>query len=246
MNQKLTLQLQQWFVSKPGQALWQYEQHRIEPILTQTFGYLAIQVGLPQINFLANSPIQKKLIVASFGESSHSAAYPCIQAQACQLPLQEQSVDLLILPHTLEYHEETEAILREAHRVLINEGKLIILGFNPLSLSRLRQFYRKAELSPIPLKQQISQHKLKDWVKLAGFELEHTSQSYSVQRKPLLLKTAWLKMDKGIYVINARKRSVGLRLVGPAISKQKKAPQQVPVLTSSSLNSKHISQKNSS
>src|SRR5690606_4575216 len=50
------------------------------------------------------------------------------------LPLASQSVDLLVLPHTLEYADDPHAVLREAERVLIHEGRLIIAGFNPWSL----------------------------------------------------------------------------------------------------------------
>lgn len=240
MNKTLAHQLQQWFTSTQGQAIWRCEQEKIEPLLTQTFGYLALQLGLPQFDFLANSPIQKKLIVSSFGEESHLSAHPCIEAQAEEIPLQEQSVDLLILPHSMELNEYPSAILREAHRLLINEGRLIILGFNPLHLWNVRSLYHKNNTVPIPLKHQISQRKLSNWVKLAGFEIEHfTSWGESNNRWLFLHKNPWLAKEGAFYVISARKRSIGLRLVGPALTKRKKNSQQVPVLTSTTLTTKH-------
>ena len=55
------------------------------------------------------------------------------------LPFEAQSVDLLVMPHTLEFTSDPHRLLREAERVLMPEGRLIILGFNSLSLWGARQ-----------------------------------------------------------------------------------------------------------
>ena len=51
----------------------------------------------------------------------------------CQLPLASQSMDLVVMPHVLEFSKDPHQILREAERVLMPEGQIIIAGFNPLT-----------------------------------------------------------------------------------------------------------------
>src|SRR5205085_2507192 len=62
-----------------------------------------------------------------------------VAADPLQLPLASQSVDLVALPHVLEFHPNPHEVLREAERVLMPEGQVVISGFNSLSLWRLRQ-----------------------------------------------------------------------------------------------------------
>ena len=54
----------------------------------------------------------------------------------------EASLDLLALPHTLELCANPHAALREAHRVLVYEGRIVITGFSPWR-ARLWQMFRR-------------------------------------------------------------------------------------------------------
>ncbi len=50
-----------------------------------------------------------------------------------ELPFESQSVDLIVMPHTLEFTADPHGLLREVERVLIPEGRLVIIcGFNSL------------------------------------------------------------------------------------------------------------------
>ncbi len=53
------------------------------------------------------------------------------------------SIDLVFLPHTLEFSADPHQVLRETERVLIPEGRVIILGFNPLSSLGLWRLFRR-------------------------------------------------------------------------------------------------------
>ena len=64
------------------------------------------------------------------------------------LPFEAQSVDLIVMPHTLEFTRDPHRLLREAERVLMPEGQLIILGFNSLSLWGARQSVGKVTGRP--------------------------------------------------------------------------------------------------
>lgn len=209
MDKHLVQQFYHWLASPQGQVLTRQEQVTIAPMLANTFGYLAIQMGLPHIDYLANNRSQKKLILSSLDNQTYRYKYPCIQTPANQIPLEEQSVDLIVLPHTLELSIQPKEILKEAHRVLINEGKLLMIGFNPWHIGMLRRLYRSNSLPNLPYQQFISIPKIKEWFTLYGFEMD---------RQALHLHH-WSK-DGIFYILTARKRSLGMHLIGPAITKK--------------------------
>jgi SAM-dependent methyltransferase len=51
-----------------------------------------------------------------------------------KLPIDSNSLDFVILPHSLENMLNPEEVLRESYRVLRPEGKIIITGFNLLGI----------------------------------------------------------------------------------------------------------------
>ena len=60
------------------------------------------------------------------------------------LPFPDHSLDLVVLPHALELSRDPHLTLREVERVLVPEGRVMILGFNPASLWGLRQRFGRA------------------------------------------------------------------------------------------------------
>ena len=73
-------------------------------------------------------------------------------APLASLPFASDSIDAIILPHTLELVEDPYAVLREAERVLCAEGCLMICGFNPWSGWGARrlfaQYFRRPAFPP--------------------------------------------------------------------------------------------------
>ncbi|MCC6716150.1 MAG: methyltransferase domain-containing protein, partial [Gammaproteobacteria bacterium] len=136
---------------------------------------------------------------------------------ASALPIAADSVDVVLLPFVLEFEQEPHDVLREVERVLIGEGHVVIIGFNPLGcwgLWRLLLWWR----DNVPWSGRFLRiGRLKDWLKLLGFEVTHTSRAFF--RPPLnsarllrnlglleLLGRKLLPMFGGCYVIVARKR----------------------------------------
>ncbi len=62
-----------------------------------------------------------------------------VLADPLHLPFADKSVDVCLLAHTLPWCTDPHRLLREADRVLIDDGWLVISGFNPLSLMGLRK-----------------------------------------------------------------------------------------------------------
>lgn len=146
-----------------------------------------------------------------------------------ELPFGDQSVDLLLLPHVLEFAEDPHQVLREADRILRPEGRLFVTGLNPLSLWRARQSMperlggrfmpREVRFLGLP--------RLRDWVRLLSFEIE--SERYGCYR-PASSAQTWLDrtafMEElgdrfwpicgAVYLLSAVKRVRSMRLLGPA------------------------------
>ncbi|WP_434777631.1 class I SAM-dependent methyltransferase [Neisseria sp. Ec49-e6-T10] len=150
-----------WLQKEPlGQYLLAKEQAFYDQVCSDIFGLYALQAGLPSIPFLQNSRIGTQIKMGSSGGN--------LQAHADALPLDWRSVDLVLLPHTLELSNHPHKTLNEVRRVLVPDGKVIITGFNPASL-----WGYKKQLHPnLPYrKQMVGIWRLKDWLKLLDFEI---------------------------------------------------------------------------
>src|SRR5260370_960997 len=119
--------LADWFETPKGGYVLAWERGQFDAAVEDVFGYNAVQLGLPGLDFLRESRIPLKV---------RAGLEPgCgLRSEPVRLPLASQSIDLLALPHVLEFSAQPHAILREAERVLMPEGSIVISGFNPLSL----------------------------------------------------------------------------------------------------------------
>jgi SAM-dependent methyltransferase len=121
--------LSDWLETPPGQYLLVREQAFFDRAVADIFGFNALQLGLPRQAFLRASRIPLRAVAGD---------EPGVQLRLLpqELPLETGSLDLLLLPHVLEFNDDPHQILREAERVLRAEGELIVSGFNPLSRGR--------------------------------------------------------------------------------------------------------------
>ncbi|MFN7094154.1 MAG: class I SAM-dependent methyltransferase [Burkholderiales bacterium] len=119
--------LQQWLLYTPlGRDVLRNERIFYHNSVHNIFGYYSLQVGLPQINFLQGNKIPHHYIL------THD-----IKCDLNFLPFANNSIDLIVCPHVLEYTANYYYFLQECHRILIPEGKLIITSFNKNSLFNL-------------------------------------------------------------------------------------------------------------
>ncbi|RAS38268.1 class I SAM-dependent methyltransferase [Paraburkholderia bryophila] len=256
-----------WTDSPPGRYVLDWEQTQLDRVVSDVFGYHALQLGLPQLDALRENrmPCRGLVLDAASGASApysyprglrhggngHAAnigatAQPqspqhglvaglpapagrsAVWCDLLDLPFEAQSVDLIVMPHTLEFTSDPHRLLREAERVLMPEGQLIILGFNSLSLWGARQSVGKVTGRPfVPAAVDlIAFTRLKDWIKLLGFDLERGR--FGCYRPPLgsdqwlsrygFMEAAgdrWWPIFGATYMIKAIKRVRGMRLVGP-------------------------------
>jgi SAM-dependent methyltransferase len=223
-------ELEHWLATPPGQYLLAWEQQQLDAAVADIFGFHALQLGLPELDALrANRMPHRWLAVDAAGQVAQAALHCSSDA----LPFPDQSIDLVVLPHTLELARDAHLTLREVERVLMPEGRLVIMGFNPASLWGLRQRWgrlrrRLGGKAPLFLPRSgefIRYRRLRDWLRLLSFEVE--GGRFGCYR-PALAGERWLQrfawMDHigdrwwpvfgGVYYLLAVKRVRGMRLVG--------------------------------
>ncbi|RNE90560.1 class I SAM-dependent methyltransferase [Marichromatium sp. AB31] len=219
-------QLQRWYRSPLGTELARLECACVQQLLHDTFGYYLVQVGVTESfrDALATSRIRHRIAMPC--DPPPLARAPAIVGRASQLPLASDSIDALFLPHTLDFSPDPQAVLREAERTLIPEGRLIVIGFNALSTWGLRALLRGAR-GPAPWCGRFRTHyQMEAWLSDLGFALER--REFLMFRPPLTralgpggprietLGRRLLPALGGVYVLRAVKRVSTLTPLRPS------------------------------
>jgi len=134
-----------------------------------------------------------------------------IRAKSYHLPLQSDSVDMIILPHILEFDAYRFQTMREVERVLKPEGAVVIINFNPWSIWVRYQYRWDKRLADSWKGHFIRRSRVVDWLKLLNFEVTMVSQ-FNLDS----IKTTHFKMSNGFslsataYGVKAIKRRYNL------------------------------------
>ena len=210
----MTERISSWLESPRGKALLRAEAALMTEALDDCFGWELMQVGAwgEQRELVAGGRTRRRTIVASpeWGTVVRSGAD--ISARLTQLPIASDSVDAVLLPHTLEFETDPYTLLREVDRILTGEGKLLILGFRPLSFWGLRAAATRSGFPP-GLRRLLREGRIRDWLRLLGYEVAE-SRHYlyeapwgeSVGGPRMLRRGLFYPLPAGAYLIKARKR----------------------------------------
>ena len=163
--------LSQWMQGPSGASLLRAEVERVHAAVGNLFGYHCLQVGdLGGADLLSTSRILGRTVVEIDGGAPRSP-YQLVSGAATSLPIDSHAVDVVILPHVLEFEPRPHEALREASRVLVPEGSLVILSFNPVSTIGLRRVFKhRAEAAPW-CGTYFGAGRLRDWLTLLGFDV---------------------------------------------------------------------------
>lgn len=207
------------------------EDHRLASLIPHYAGRHLLQLSPYSFSSLSTSPIIHKITVFSDYKSkpiSDKLDYSNLESLYTHLPFANDSINLLLMPHTLDTNKSTAlAILTEAWRVLAPNGHLIILGINPISLWGLYRLF-SFNKNPAWDGRFHTIQTLCQWIHFLGGEIQHTE---SFQFRPplsstpglwLFKKLAWLEQVSpwlipymgGIYLIIAEKRVKRLNGLG--------------------------------
>jgi SAM-dependent methyltransferase len=248
------IDLHSWFNSPPGQYLLAWEQARCDEAVADIFGYHSLQLGMPMLAGLRTNRMPHQWLALGQESLGYEAPWMLELAENTDaadtvpfrptrvhlwtepeaLPFSAASLDLVLLPHTLELSADPHAALREVERVLVPEGRVVICGLNPTSLwgwrqQRTRLYQRlgsKGQLYLPDAGELIAYRRLRDWLRLLNFEVE--SAQFGCYR-PAVAGAQWLQrlewMDNvgarwwpilgSAYFVVAVKRVPGMRLMDP-------------------------------
>lgn len=208
-----------WLQTEQGQYVLTREQAYFDRTVSRIFGFNALQLGQPTQNFLSASRMPLHINGSSDAGATVRLAYD-------ELPFSCASVDLVVMPHILEFAEQPHQVLREVERILIPEGNLIISGFNPYSLWGLQRKWGKREGYPW-CGEFIALTRLKDWLALLGFEVvggrfaayaPPFTRSHWLEEHFAFMEAAgdrWWAVSGGVYFLHAVKRVHGMHLIKP-------------------------------
>jgi SAM-dependent methyltransferase len=229
------INLQDWLATPPGQVLLRWEQTQFYTAVADVFGYHALQLGMPSMNAL-----QANRMPHQWTADRQASSAVQLHCDFEALPFPEASVDLVVMPHSLEHSLDAHASLREAARVLVPEGRVVICGFNPTSLWGWKQqrerFYQRFGLGQLYLPESgefLGYWRLRDWLRLLGFEVE--SSNFGLWQ-PAVRSEAWLSRMHWMNTLGAKywpvlgaayclvavKRVQGMRMIRPAWRKNPK------------------------
>lgn len=203
-----------------GHYIAQRETAIYEQAMADVFGFHALQVGWPGYDLLTQSRIPHKHYLHEQAVTQSS-----LLCEPEFLPLTENSVDLICMPHVLEQCHDPRQALREAFRVLVPEGTLMLTGITPFSCLGLKTrmgCFRQAGA----FKHLFTARRIRDWLNVLGFEV--VQSHYLMHALPIndfnwLQRQARLEkwgactfgMTGGVYFLVAKKRVLNVRLLKP-------------------------------
>jgi SAM-dependent methyltransferase len=210
-------EMTEWLQSALGSSLLSAEAEILEHMINRRFGYHLLQMSCADVTIFEDSPIGHKFCLRPDLDAREGG----VVAQAEAIPLAAESVDMVLLHHVLDYSSHPHHLLREADRVLISGGDLLIIGFNPFSTWGIRhKLNRRKDKAPWKASL-LTSMRLCDWLKLLDFQIDQVQYGlYSmpinhpafIKYSSLLGKLAQrLNWPTGaIYVISARKQSLSM------------------------------------
>ncbi len=211
-----------------AERLLAWEQAQADELLADVFGYHAVQLGWPDLQALRHNRMPHRWQACAEFEwpcDPKSADPSHVWLDSRAWPWQADSLDLVVLPHTLERSADPHACLREVERVLIPEGQVLIMGLNPLSGWGWRQ-KRGAHHRGLagPAQSMIGYQRMRDWLRLLGFEVQVSRfggwtpalNSERWMQRLSWMETAgqrWWPILGGVYLLMATKRVPGGRFL---------------------------------
>ena len=213
--------LRQWLTTPLGGLLIEHERQVLNEALDDVFGIHFVQIGTwsdPKSYLPAARTQRQTVICSALGGQAQ------VFCKTESLPVASDSVDAVLLPHTLETDTDPHAVLREVARVLVAEGQLLVLGFSAMGSWGARHRL-SSEGFPPGLARLIPESRVRDWFALLGFEV--TAVRRYLYRLPLTPRrgasisvkasgfTPHRLLPAGAYLIKARKRTYTLTPVRP-------------------------------
>jgi len=210
-----------WIRSPAGQWLLSNERKMVNQLLPELHGYYQLQYSGLGVKLLQQTSLDHDFYVSQAQDADDSLA--CIDY--CHLPFRENTMDAVVLHHVLDFTQNPHQCLRDAARVVVPNGYLVVVGFNPWSICGVRRRFAREHRGPWR-GYHITMSRLKDWMALLGFRDE--KHGYGQFFFPLhirgfhgvvnTLDSGLSRMGLpigGVYVLIARKLVAGMTPIRP-------------------------------
>ncbi len=175
---ELYQQLDQWYATSAGHASQALIQHHLKQLQVEVWGQDAVYCGPPGLldaEMLEASDVRRHFLMSP--DMRHGQFHGSPDA----LPVAPNSLDLLVLAHALELSDHPHQVLREAERVLVGNGRLVLVSFNPWSCYGMRRLF-------IPRQFPWNRHfyglpRVRDWLSVLNLEIE--TYAFAAFRPPV-------------------------------------------------------------
>ncbi|MFT5720790.1 MAG: SAM-dependent methyltransferase [Motiliproteus sp.] len=187
--------LNQWFESGLGQQLLAREQEVLERLMPRLHGYHLLQVSAAEgVDFTANAAASHCFKLVS--RIALGMPEAVIVGEMENLPIASECVDAVVLHHVLDFACSPHQALREAIRILRPGGRLVVVGFNPVSFWGLWRLWPKRPKHPkqVPwLGRFMTYRRLHDWLRLLEMKCDRVESGFY---RPPLQSPAWMQRLK--------------------------------------------------
>jgi len=210
--------LAQWYATELGQSIINDLENSLSQCLKDIFGYQGLLIGnfAPERDVLSTAGLHRKI---SLDAPSQVAD---MHADALHLPIANDTMKLVVLWHTLDFCDAPHQALREADRVLTEDGQLIIIGFNPFSQFGLRHLLTGWRRKSPWHGSFYSRWRVKDWLSVLNYRVLHSEASFirpPINSERLLRRfkklerlQPWIGGLGGVYIVQARKQTIPMTL----------------------------------
>ena len=155
--------LELWLSEGAGVTLHDTERAICDELLPNYYGDVLLQAGIPSVPIYQKSATRRQIMMGvSAGE---------LIGNPGQLPFANESIDVLVAQHLLDVGARPQFLVQELARTILPMGRLIVIGFNPLSLWSCRRVLaatRKGHQAQWGL----APRRLLDWLNLLNFKID--------------------------------------------------------------------------
>ena len=192
-------ELIKWYKKPINSTLKRTINDQIPILKKHIVGNNVLFIGLSDFNKKFTSP--KNMSFISIDEITSSDHI----TESKRLPFEDNSHDVIIILHALDYTDNPYELVREIDRIATDDAKVAVIGFNKFSLwGVLKPFMNK--LSPPWILNFHSLYSVKEWFKLLGYEQDYKDTSSFF---PIASKTFSKHLNKISFIQKILARDLG-------------------------------------
>lgn len=213
-------QFNQWLNQQSiGLNLLSAEQQILAKMLNGHLGKHVLLIGVPQqVQLFSATTIPCHTLLSPLHPKHKKENF--IESHFQELPIHTGSIDLVILPHVLEFVDNPRQLIAEACRVVKPEGLIVVCGFNPMSTWGIKKALTADKTAPWS-GSFYHPNKIQKWLQLADFVMEQ--QQFTLYRPPINSSVLYQKLSfieflgkhlfrpfGGVYVLLSRAKVIPL------------------------------------